>query len=277
MLNLFKKKRNRKPPSQIWMTWGAIALLIYAVISNNIGSKTNTASTDKTTTENIISDTKKALKLDSLDNKFVPQTIKKLTVQDTLSGAGIFATCGQKATVNYRKLPSDDDFTPLTFTIGEGRGLVALEQGVVGMAKGGKRMIYTPENEQFEVELTDISPTLPDFSAYRIFGQNSGDMSGNGNIYKCGMPVKIHVSIWSVEGKKLFDSKENNGNTLAFTIGKSEVFLGLEQGVLGMAIPSLRSLIVPPAFQKNMNGNKPAIDFHLPRKQAVIVDVEAIL
>ena len=230
------------------MTWGAVALLIYAIISNNIGNKTNTASTDKITPENIIADTKKALKLDSLDNKFVPQTVKKLTVQDTLSGVGLGAT------------------------FGEGWGLAALEQGVVGMAKGGKRMIYTPENEQFEVELTDISPTLPDFSAYRIFG----DISEHGNIYKCGMLAKIHVIIWSVEGKKLFDSKENNGNPLTFTIGKSEVFLGIEQGVLGMAIPSLRSLIVPPAFQKNMNGNKPTIDFHLPRKQSVIVDVEAV-
>ena len=271
MLNFFRKKRGKKPPSQTWMTWGAVALLIYAIISNNIGNKTNTASTDKITPENIIADTKKALKLDSLDNKFVPQTVKKLTVQDTLSGVGLGATCGQEATVNYRKLP-DNDFKKLTFTIGEGRGLAALEQGVVGMANGGKRLIYTPDNEQFEVELTDISPTLPDFSAYRIFG----DISEHGNIYKCGMLAKIHVIIWSVEGKKLFDSKENNGNPLTFTIGKSEVFLGIEQGVLGMAIPSLRSLIVPPAFQKNMNGNKPTIDFHLPRKQSVIVDVEAV-
>ena len=295
MFGLFRKKRNKKPPAE-WMKWFAIAIVVYALITNNNGTKpelssktttdtTRTAVEPKGEVSELISNTTKLLKLDGIKGKYLPQTLKKLAVQDTLSGTGAFATCGQKATVNYAMIAKGEDnasikdpaFSDLTFTIGDDTAPTYLNQGIVGMSKGGKRVIYTPESEIFEAKLVDISPTLPDFSAYRILG----DTSETGDIYNCGMAVKLHVSIWNMAGKKLFDSKEtskeNNGTPLTFTLGKSEVFLGLEQGALGMTIGSKRSLIVPPSFQKTLNANAPLIKFPLPKNQTIIVDIESVI
>ena len=87
--------------------------------------------------------------------------------------------------------------------------------------------------------------------------------------------AKSQVTVWSVDGKKLFSTKDK-GQPLTFTPGKSEVFLGLEQGVIGMAAGEMRTLIVPPGFQKAMDGNPPTTDFLLPKDQTVLVDVEAL-
>jgi len=293
MFGLFKKKRAQKTSVTpvAWMRWVAIAFVGYAVVTSYTDKK-NTPEKGDIASEETISESenkadvllesaKKTLKLEGVDGRFLPQMVKKLTIQDTLSGKGAFAICGQKASINYHKTTAEktDDAkqNSLTFTIGDGTAPSYIEQGVVGMSKGGKRAIYTPENEEFEVELADISPELPDLSAYRILG----DVSEDGEIYKCGEPAKLNISIWNVAGKKLFDSKEQSkdfsGNPIAFTIGKSEVFFGLEQGALGMTIGSKRSLIIPPLLQKTLNGNAPLIAFPLPKNQTIIVDIESVI
>lgn len=293
MFGLFKKKRAQKTSVTpvAWMRWVAIAFVGYAVVTSytdkkNTPEKGDIESIEGTSepiskVDELIGSAKKTIKLEGVDGKFLPQMVKKLTVQDTLSGKGAFAICGQKVTIDYHKTTAekteDDTQKTLSFTIGDGTAPTYIDQGVVGMSNGGKRAIYTPENEEFEVELNDISPELPDLSAYRILG----DISEDGEIYKCGEPAKLNISIWNVAGKKLFDSKEQSkdfsGNPIAFTIGKSEVFFGLEQGALGMTIGSKRSLIVPPALQKTLNGNAPLIAFPLPKNQTIIVDIESII
>ena len=270
------------------MKWLAVALVVYAVLSNSGGNKDvsndkiaaldvsdtsieQRSGTPETMGQEIIADAKKSLKLSQLEDKFIPQKVKKLTIEDTLSGQGGFVTCGQKVVVNYRKLPNEA-FDKLEFIIGVGAAPVALEQGIMGMSRGGKRKIFTPDNEQFEVELGEVMPILPDFSAYRILG----DTSEGAKSYKCGSAVKLNVVIRSVEGKKLFDSKDNDGKPISFTIGRSEVFLGLEQGALGMSVPSRRTLVVPPDFLKTMNGNAALINFPIAKKRIVIVDIESV-
>jgi FKBP-type peptidyl-prolyl cis-trans isomerase len=287
MFGLFKKKSAQKTSVTpvAWMRWVAIAFVGYAVLTSYTDKK-NTPEKEAvlepiSKVDELIESAKKTLKLEGVDGKFLPQMVKKLTIQGTLSGKGAFAICGQKVTIDYHKTTAekteDDTQKTLSFTIGDGTAPAYIDQGIVGMSKGGKRAIYTPENEEFEVQITDIAPELPDLSAYRILG----DISENGEIYKCGEPAKLHISIWNVEGKKLFDSKEQskefNGNPIAFTIGKSEVFLGLEQGALGMTIGSKRSLIVPPLLQKTLNGNAPLITFPLPKNQTIIVDIESVI
>jgi hypothetical protein len=75
-------------------------------------------------------------------------------------------------------------------------------------------------------------------------------------------------------GNKLFSTPADK--PLTFTPGKSEVFLGLEQGIIGMARGAKRTLVVPPVLQKTLLGNAPTIDFPLPKEQTVLVDVEAL-
>lgn len=284
----FSRKKKQPKPTPTWMTWMMVGFLAYVLVINNTGSnkaktgeKTGEISEEKTISEPFI-DTKKIINTEVLEGKFFPQAVRKLSWQDTKEGTGEFAICGQKATINYRSLPVNpksnttyiDDLNNVAFTIGEGTQNTALEKGLIAMKKGGTRTIFaaTDENgndEKFEIELVDISPAIPPVIGYRILG----DTQERSDSFACGAKVKLNVKIADTEGKKLFASGDK---PIEFTIGKSEVFLGLEQGALGMTPHSKRTIIIPASFQKTMNGNKPIIDFALPKNQTVIVDIETV-
>ncbi len=303
MFRLFRKKQ--KKPNPPWMMWVAIAFLGYVLIANG-GKKTVTNSTDPETSigaekENTnpslgsMLNPEKIMNIDVIKDRVFPQATVKLQMKDNVVGDGKSAVCGQKATIKYNSFTEDgkeiEKQQKAILEIGSGSNMSALEKGVVGMKEKGKRSIFssgkmaygeekftredvpTLANIRFDVELLELSPELPDYSAYRIIGERSG----NNSVYLCGTQAKINFSIWDVEGKKLYDSKEgNSGMPFVFTIGKSEVFLGLEQGVLGMGRKENRVLVVPSTLQKTMYDKKSAIDFPFPSKQTVLVYVESL-
>lgn len=116
----------------------------------------------------------------------------------------------------------------------------------------------------------------------------------SGPMLMCGQKGNFNVTIWDTKGTKLYSSADAvkqdtkptdqtaNSNKeasipvkgLSFTPGKSEVFMGLEQGVVGMPMGGMRTLVVPPAFLRTTSGAPPAIQFPLPEGQTVLVDVE---
>jgi len=235
----------------------------------------------------------------NIKNYFPPEPLVA-TIKDTQPGAGEPAVCGQDVTIAYttatetgKPLPdSTEKDSPLTFRIGEHKVMPALEQGVVDMKKGGKRNISSPAGLAydskgfsrkdvpknttvvFNMELLDIKPTLPDLkdTPFHI----STLQRGSGHPILCGDTAKVRVTVWDTAGKKLFTTHDNDDKPLVFTTGKSEVFLGLEQGVIGMNMKEKRSLIVPPAFQKTMRGNAPEVKIPFPTNQTVLVDVESV-
>lgn len=312
MINFFGKKKKKKPNSP-WMIWMAVTFLLVSFFVNggkrlfqeapaDLANKGNSESekNEKPKAEPTIGsllEPSKILNIDVLKDRILPRQSIAFHVSDNAIGEGQFAICGQKVTINYQSFTVEDkkeiaSEKKVVFKIGEGSVLPALERGVIGMRNGGKRAVFSSSDmaygvEQFsrkdvplladvrfEVELLDLSPDLPDYTAYRMLG----DVSGRGIVYSCGSPVKLHVAVWSVEGKKLFDTKDkdNNSAPLAFTIGKSEVFLGLEQGALGMGAGMRRSLVVPPTMQKTMYNNPSIVDFSFPKNQTVIVDIESL-
>lgn len=308
MFRLFKKRE--KKPTPAWMSWLIIGFIIYAMIVSR-GSKHEgppqppslsqngnmNGEGAAATEEGFTIHPEKILNISNIDilkDRLLPQKSLKLTVKDTLSGEGPFSMCGQNVTINYRAYTFDekeiDNVEGLTFKLGEGKVMPALEQGVMGMKKNGKRVILSPgslaygvekfarsdvpgmANIRFEVEMRDISPPAPEVGIYRILG----DAGGSSNAYGCGSVAKLNMSIWDVDGKKLYDSKDNNGAPISFTIGRSEVFFGLEQGALGMQPGAHRNLIVPPDFQTPLSGGAPLINFNLPKNHIVLVDIEAV-
>lgn len=294
-----KKKRERKPTPQ-WLMWLAIALILYAASGNYAKKNQPIATTDKqpaiTQPEEppalgSIIDPKKLVNVDALKGKIFPKKTTKLHVKDNSQGNGQYTVCGQNVTIKYHSFVEEKEIEnseKATFQIGSGQAMPALERGVLGMKINGTRTIYSPGDMaygaegfkrddvpaladiRFEVEMLSASPELPEIGAYRVLG----DGRGSGSVYSCGSQAKLQMSIWDMAGKKLYDSR--NSSPVIFTIGKSEIFLGLEQGVLEMAPGMRRNLIVPPAFQKTLSGAKPEIDFPFPKDQIVLVDVEAL-
>lgn len=307
MFRLFRKKRERKPTPP-WMMWIAVVFIIYAVLTNGTKKILNPSDEKK---QGEVSQNKnnemaelpslgsllnpeKLVNFEILKDRIFPKTTIRLQVKDTVKGNGIIAICGQKTTIKYSSFTEDgkeiEKDKETSLQIGEGKSMPALERGILGMEKSGKRIIISPgylaygaenftrddvpalANIQFRVDLLNVSPPIPEHSAYRIIGE----AQGFDNVYSCGSQITLQMSIWDTQGKKLFDTKENDLKPINFTLGRSEVFLGLEQGVLGMNTGEHRVLVVPPTMQKTMYGNKPVVDFPLPENQTILVYVDAI-
>ncbi len=231
-------------------------------------------------------------------NLIFPRYNSVMELKDIAVGKGRPLLCGQEAQLTYstsieggRSLPyAADASSPLVFRLGDGSVIPAIEQGVTGMRLGGKRTLiasplmsyginkFNTKNEKIapdarvniSVELLSMSPEVPSLSdsGYRIAFLND---EGSGKPVFCGEKAKVSIVIWNMEGKKIFENK-----SLTFTPGKSEVFLGLEQGVIGILRKSKRLLVVPAEFQKTMNGNAPITQISFPEKQTVLVEVEAL-
>ncbi len=304
----FRKKRRRKPDTnpnvqavnKILLAFFIVGLAAtYGQNHSFIPSKTNAE-----LKKNIADATPEVALNTGTIKSLLPERTPMLTTKDATPGDGQPAVCGQTVTLTYTAATIDgtaipDSATkenPLTFTIGEDKAMPALELGIVGMEKGGHRVIYAPYDQSygapgykrddidkdarmaFDVDLLSIEPKLPLLSEnpFRI----SDPKLGTGPLLLCAQTVKVHIDVWSIDGKKIFTTRGEKpgdaGTPLTFTPGKSEVFLGLEQGVIGMNLGGKRNLVVPPGFQKTLRGNaaKPAIPF--PPKQSVLVDVEAL-
>lgn len=276
-------KRRKGPPSPAWMKWLLIAFVLYAIASN--------ANRDEPGVfKHIVNDVESSLNLSEYKDKLLPGGNVPLRFKELAAGKGNPAICGQEVTIAYEAFLGNGDTpaatvkedNPLTFRIGEGKAMPALEQGVIGMRVGGRRGAIAPPGMatgmdtgksdlvRFDIALLALSPALPDFwsTPYRIAEVTPGTRA----TILCGHAVKARVTVWSLDGKKIFSGNE----PLAFTPGKSETFLGLEQGVIGMRVGGMRTLVVPPVFQKTMDGNAPIVDIAFPKSQTVLVDVETL-
>ncbi|MDE3060418.1 MAG: FKBP-type peptidyl-prolyl cis-trans isomerase [Pseudomonadota bacterium] len=280
----FRRKRDREPTPS-WIKWLLIGFAIMAVIGNlRPNSKVHESFQNASHALN----PKNLLHTEDIKSKMFP-TSATLRAEDVDPGQGEPAVCGQQVNITFDTFADDKALTgkntSLAFRIGDHSVAPALEQGVIGMKPRGRRNLFAPASMasglklppstisvRFEVWLTSATPYLPDAAAshYRIISGSAA----TGPAIACGETAHVHVTLWSVDGKKLFSTKDQK--PLDLTPGKSEVFLGLEQGVIGMPAGGTRTLIVPPAFQKTMNGNAPATDFPFPKNQTVLVDVEGV-
>jgi FKBP-type peptidyl-prolyl cis-trans isomerase len=283
----FRRRNKEKPrdPLPAWVKWAVMAFIGYAIITNpNRGKPLEHAAEPVASTPTVrgVASEKVAQYKNMLSNFGVA-----LRAEDVAAGNGRPLLCGQEISVNYEAFLGDekkpiDANKSYSFRLGEGTAMQALEQGVAGMNVGGKRSILARNSLaygdtrkdiakdatlRFNVEVLSAEPDITKFEStpFRIAEVNFG----GGSAVACGQLVKIMATVWSLEGKKLFETKE----PVIITPGKSEVALGIEQGIIGMNRGGTRTLIVPPAMQKPMQGGKAVQSFSLPQPQVVIVDV----
>ena len=94
---------------------------------------------------------------------------------------------------------------------------------------------------------------------------------GVGQVAKAGDHVKVHYTGWLTTGKK-FDSSVDAGQPYDFTLGKSEVIKGWDEGVAGMKAGGKRQLRIPPELAYGARGFPPVI----PPDSTLVFEVELL-
>ncbi len=290
---LRKNKKARKQDSlPPWLIWLMVACVIYAIVMNNasednaVRSAVEKAKTDITQNP--------ALDFAEYKNKIFPEYAAGLRINDIKEGSGLAAICGQKVAISYKSFlmqgnELSDQATakkPLSFAIGDGKAMPAFDRGVIGMKSGGERNVIAPPlmsygledykredvpkgaSIRFEIKMLSITPPMPEVAntPYRV----AELAAGAGAAVVCGEEAELLLTIWNMEGKTLYKAAPEN--PLRIIPGKSQTMLGLEQGIIGMRSGGKRLFIIPPDFQKTMNGNSPEISLPLPKDQVVIIE-----
>ncbi len=198
---------------------------------------------------------------------------------DLVKGDGETAYCGNEVTINSEsfmdnKIQFDSTYknnTPNTFTIGEGKVLPGLEDGIIGMKVNGKRRLIIPPklaygNPNFksnfipkdkaitiEVKLMAVKDGIKTHNdAY----QTQDIIEGTTKIVRCGDKVKItYFLTYPQDGKQVTtESKE-----VSFKLGAGNVPIGLEQGIIGTKLNGMRAIAITPELQKTPHPLSPPI------------------
>ncbi len=295
---MFWNKRNRKRSANAnaainWVIIGMVGLAIITHFSNEKGDISVTLpdaanSTAKNTMAN----------LKQYKGKILPDDSQPLTLQDEKLGEGAPAICGQNVKIAYKAFDKDDaaiedeatEDKPLAFTIGDKKAMPAFEEGVVGMRVGGVRKLFAPpayayaapgfahgslptaSTVTFEAQLLEITPLLPDPSetSYRFIENRNG----LGSALNCGDTASFNVTVWAMDGSKIFTTTGEGKEPITLTPGSSSHFSGLEIAALGMRPGGKRTVVVPPPFQKRLDQGAEPLEIPFPKNQTVLVDID---
>jgi FKBP-type peptidyl-prolyl cis-trans isomerase len=94
---------------------------------------------------------------------------------------------------------------------------------------------------------------------------------GNGPPAVPGTLVTVNYTGF-LEDKTRFDSSEDRGVPLTFTIGKHEVVTGWEEGMIGMRAGGKRRLVIPPELAYGEKGRAGVI----PPNATITLEVELV-
>lgn len=80
---------------------------------------------------------------------------------------------------------------------------------------------------------------------------------GSGQLASAGQEVAVHYTGWlyqdGVQGKK-FDSSKDRQSPFIFNLGAGMVIKGWDEGVAGMQVGGVRTLIIPAALGYGVRG-----------------------
>jgi peptidylprolyl isomerase len=99
-------------------------------------------------------------------------------------------------------------------------------------------------------------------------------IKGTGPEAKAGQPVTVNYVGVLYKGGKEFDSSWKRSEPFAFTLGKSQVIKGWDQGVAGMKVGGRRELIIPAELAYGKSGSPPTIPPNAPL--VFVVDLLAV-
>ncbi len=160
---------------------------------------------------------------------------------------------------------------PFTFTLGNGQVIQGWDDGIAGMAVGGRRQLVIPPEQAygetgsgsgsigpnetliFMVDLLGVVPasldkpeiTVPDEAATELVINDI--VEGDGEAATAGSVVWVHyVGVAQSNGEQ-FDSSWDRGRdqTIPFVLGVGQVIPGWDQGLDGMKVGGRREIVIP--------------------------------
>jgi len=275
----------------------AIASVLLIGCGNNGGeSVTTNSSTDAPTPIEIVPTPTPAGDVDNSDLTGKPLVTippsfppTELLIEDLVVGSGSPVNAGDFLVMDYVGVSystglqfdaSWDRGSPFPFELGAGRVIQGWDQGIVGMAVGGRRSLTIPpdlaygengsgsgsigpnETLVFVVDLlasvpADLDKPTEELSFESTIELQINDLSeGSGAIVQSGNVVYIHYVGISASSGEQFDSSWDRGRSefIGYISGAGNVIEGLDQGLLGMQVGGRRTVVIPPDLAYGENG-----------------------
>ena len=212
-----------------------------------------------------------------------------LQIDDIVVGQGPIVSSGDFLLMDYVGVSystglqfdaSWDRGQPFPFELGAGRVIKGWDEGIAGMAVGGRRTLTIPpelaygetgsgsgsiapnETLVFTVDLLASVPQsldkptveVPEFAPDGLVFEDA--ILGNGSTVMPGSVVYIHyVGVAQSSGEQ-FDSSWDRGRSefIGFISGAGNVIEGLDQGMIGMNVGGRRTIVIPSSLAYGENG-----------------------
>ncbi len=212
-----------------------------------------------------------------------------LEIEDIVIGDGPEVATGDYLIMDYVGVSystglqfdaSWDRGQPFPFELGAGRVIKGWDEGIPGMAVGGRRTLTIPpemaygesgsgsgsigpnETLVFTVDLLAAVPQnllkpnvdVPNMPSEELFSVDN--LLGQGKKVTLGSVVYIHYVGVSQSTGEQFDSSWDRGRSefIGYISGSGNVIDGLDQGMLGMQVGGRRTIVIPPNLAYGANG-----------------------
>tara|TARA_X000000368_G_scaffold61229_2_gene43181 strand:+ start:5871 stop:6806 length:936 start_codon:yes stop_codon:yes gene_type:complete len=275
----------------------AIASALLIGCGNDDGtSLTTDSSTDTPTPVEIVPTPTPAGDVDNSDLTVKPLVTippssppSELIIEDLVVGTGSPVVAGDFLIMDYVGVSystglqfdaSWDRGSPFPFELGAGRVIQGWDQGIVGMAVGGRRSLTIPSDLAYGengsgsgsigpnetlVFVVDLIASVPsnlekpseELSAEPTLELQINDLyEGSGPAVQPGNVVYIHYVGVSASTGQQFDSSWDRGRSefIGYISGTGNVIEGLDQGLLGMQVGGRRTVVIPPDLAYGENG-----------------------
>lgn len=119
----------------------------------------------------------------------------------------------------------------------------------------------------------DAAPSGVDIPALQVLDRTTGA----GADATSGRLVTVHYTGWlystTAAGNKgaQFDSSRDRNQPFSFTLGTGQVIRGWDQGVLGMRVGGVRTLMIPSSLAYGSSGRA-----NIPPNSALVFDIELL-